>query len=132
MPIALAILISLYLYKRRKFFNRDRGNGVDGPGGGRSHGCVWSRGLSCCRPSLSKERERVLSGRGGQGGGTGVFLQSGGEERQVREEIVLRAQLDLGQRREERSSFSLLKSLLNDNPTLQNHANPQNVTCFKL
>ena len=85
------INLPLYLYKRRKFFNRNRGNEVDGPGGGRSHGCVWSRGLSCCRPSLSEEREGVLPGRGGQGGGTGVFLQSGGEESQVREEIVLRA-----------------------------------------
>jgi len=82
------INLSLYLYKRRKFFNRNRGNGVDGPGGGRSHGRVWSRGLSCCRPSL---REGVLPGRGGQGRGTGVFLQSGGEESQVGEEIVLRA-----------------------------------------
>lgn len=72
---------------------------MDGPGGGRSHGRVWSRDLRCCRPSLSEEREGVRPGRGGQRGGTGVFLQSGGEERQVREEIVLRAQLDLGQRR---------------------------------
>ena len=64
---------------------------MDGPGGGRSHGRVWNRGLSCCRPSLSRESEGVLPGRGGQGGGTGVFLQLGGEESQVREEIVLRA-----------------------------------------
>ena len=72
---------------------------MDGPGGASSNGQVWGRDLGRCGPSLRDRVEGILPGRGGWSGGTGVLLQLGGEESQVGEEVVLRAQLDLGQRR---------------------------------
>ena len=81
---------------------------MDGPGGASRNGQVWGRDLGCCGPSLRDREEGILPGRGGRGGGTGVLFESGGEESQVGEEVVLRAQLDLGQRRGDLSEQYIL------------------------